>query len=61
MVQTILTEKKCQLAEVCPDFMRELLNNILSKIITGKKCGAFTVKPRKFQGPLSKHWHLQDM
>jgi hypothetical protein len=37
MVPTILTEKKCQLAEVCPDFMRELLNSVLSKIITGKK------------------------
>jgi len=60
MVPTILTEKKCQLAEVCPDFMRELLNSVLSKIITGKKWGAFTVMPSKFQGMLSKHWHLQD-
>jgi hypothetical protein len=37
MVPTILTGKKCQHAEVCPDFMRELLQSVLSKIITGKK------------------------
>ena len=37
MVPTILNEKKSQHAEVCPDFTRELLNSVLSKIITGKK------------------------
>jgi hypothetical protein len=37
MVPIILTEKKCQHVEVCPDFMRELLNSVLSKIIIGKK------------------------
>jgi hypothetical protein len=38
MVPTIFTEKKkSQHAEVCPDFMRELLNSVISKIITGKK------------------------
>jgi hypothetical protein len=60
MVPIILTEKKYQHAEVCPDFMRELLNSVLCKIIAGKIRGAFIVTQSKFQGMLSKHCHLQD-
>jgi hypothetical protein len=40
--------------------MRELLNNVLSKIITGKKCGAFNMTQSECQSTLSKHWHLED-
>ena len=50
--------KKCW---VCSDFIRKLLNNILSKVITRDETWCFQYKPESNREACSgKHRHLQD-